>query len=278
VNTQVAYGLVMPAVEFETVEHDIACVILNRPERLNAIDGSLINGVDDALEALSEGDFRVAVLTGAGRGFCAGADLSGTGEPWTKTKPTSPAFKINYDAQVRLADLFTRIYELPIPVIAALNGVAVGGGLAFTLVSDVRVASENARFGSAFIKAGFSSMDMGTSYLLPKIVGAGVARELMLTGRIIDAAEAYRIKLVHEVVAPDDLMPAALALARSIAENNAYGVWQTKIGLNAALDAPSLRHAIELENRTQILSGFTNNPLEAAKAHMEKRAPKWDPL
>ena len=277
-NTQVAYGLVMPAVEFETVEHDIACVILNRPERLNAIDGSLINGVDDALEALSEGDFRVAVLTGAGRGFCAGADLSGTGEPWTKTKPTSPAFKINYDAQVRLADLFTRIYELPIPVIAAVNGVAVGGGLAFTLVSDVRVASENARFGSAFIKAGFSSMDMGTSYLLPKIVGAGVARELMLTGRIIDAAEAYRIKLVHEVVAPDDLMPAALALARSIAENNAYGVWQTKIGLNAALDAPSLRHAIELENRTQILSGFTNNPLEAAKAHMEKRAPKWDPL
>ena len=277
-NTQVAYGLVMPAVEFETVEHDIACVILNRPERLNAIDGSLINGVDDALEALSEGDFRVAVLTGAGRGFCAGADLSGTGEPWTKTKPTSPAFKVNYDAQVRLADLFTRIYELPIPVIAAVNGVAVGGGLAFTLVSDVRVASENARFGSAFIKAGFSSMDMGTSYLLPKIVGAGVARELMLTGRIIDAAEAYRIKLVHEVVAPDDLMPAALALARSIAENNAYGVWQTKIGLNAALDAPSLRHAIELENRTQILSGFTNNPLEAAKAHMEKRAPKWDPL
>jgi enoyl-CoA hydratase/carnithine racemase len=86
------------------------------------------------------------------------------------------------------------------------------------------------------------------------------------------------IKLVHEVVAPDDLIPAALELARSIAANNAYGVWQTKIGLNATLDAPSLRHAIEIENRTQILSGFTNNPVEAAKAHMEKRAPKWDPL
>ena len=204
--------------------------------------------------------------------------MSGTGEPWTNRKPESPAFKVNYDAQVRLADLFTRLYELPIPVIAAVNGVAVGGGLAFALVSDIRVASDQARFGSVFIKAGFSSMDMGTSYLLPKIVGAGVARELMLTGRIIDAAEAYRIKLVHEVVAPDDLMPAALKLARSIAENNAYGVWQTKIGLNAALDAPSLRHAIELENRTQILSGFTNNPAEAAIAHREKRAPKWDPL
>ncbi|OBA72657.1 crotonase [Mycobacterium sp. 1554424.7] len=268
----------MPAVVFETLEDNIARVTLNRPERLNAIDGSLIGGVEEALDTLGAGEHRVAILTGAGRGFCAGADLSGTGEAWVKPRPTTPSFKVNYDSQVRLAELFTRIYELPIPVIAAVNGVAVGGGLAFTLVSDIRVASENARFGSVFIKAGFSSMDMGTSYLLPKIVGAGVARELMLTGRIIDAPEAYRIKLVHEVVAPDDLMPAALKLARSIAENNAYGVWQTKIGLNAALDAPSLRHAIELENRTQILSGFTNNPAEAAIAHMEKRAPKWDPL
>jgi enoyl-CoA hydratase/carnithine racemase len=270
---------VEPPVKFETLEDGIACVTLNRPERLNAIDGALIDGVDEALDVLSGGQHRVAILTGAGRGFCAGADLSGTGQPWTTpASPQTPPFKINYDAQVRLAGLYTRIYELDIPVIAAVNGVAVGGGLAFTLVSDIRIASEQARFGSVFIKAGFSSMDMGTSYLLPKIVGAGVARELMLTGRIIDADEAYRIKLAHEVVAPDDLMPAALKLARSIAENNAYGVWQTKIGLNAALDAPSLRHAIEIENRTQILSGFTNNPVEAAKAHMEKRAPKWDSL
>lgn len=268
----------MPAVTLEALEDNIACITLNRPERLNAIDGSLIDGVDKALDVLDEGEFRVAILTGAGRGFCAGADLSGTGQPWTQNKPTTPAFKVNYDAQVRLANLYTRIYEMDIPVIGAVNGVAVGGGLAFSLVCDVRVASEQARFGSVFIKAGFSSMDMGTSYLLPKIVGAGVARELMLTGRIIDAAEAYRIKLVHEVVAPDELLPAALKVARSIAENNAYGVWQTKIGLNAALDAPSLRHAIEIENRTQILSGFTNNPVEAALAHREKRAPKWDPL
>jgi enoyl-CoA hydratase/carnithine racemase len=268
----------MAAVELATLEDRIALITLNRPERLNAIDGSLINGVHDALDTVSGGDVRVVILTGAGRGFCAGADLSGTGEAWVPSRESTPAFKVNYDSQVRLANLYTRIYELDIPVIAAVNGVAVGGGLAFTLVSDIRVASEHARFGSVFIKAGFSSMDMGTSYLLPKIVGAGVARELMLTGRIIDAAEGYRIKLVHEVVPADDLMPAALRLARSIAENNAYGVWQTKIGLNAALDAPSLRHAIEIENRTQILTGFTNNPVEAAKAHMEKRAPKWDPL
>ena len=83
----------MPAVEFETLEDNIARVTLNRPERLNAIDGSLIDGVDDALDVLTEGEFRVAILTGAGRGFCAGADLSGTGKAWTKTKPTTPAFK-----------------------------------------------------------------------------------------------------------------------------------------------------------------------------------------
>lgn len=266
----------MAAVELERLEDNIARVTLNRPERLNAIDGSLLDGVDDALDQLSAGEYRVAILTGAGRGFCAGADLSGTGEPWTA--PAAAEFKTSYDGQVRLADQLTRLYELPIPVIAAVNGVAVGGGLAYALHCDIRIASDQARFGSVFIKAGFSSMDMGTSYLLPKIVGAGVARELMLTGRIIDAAEAYRITLVHQVVAPDELTDAALAMARSIAANNAYGVWQTKIGLNAALDAPSLRHAKEIENRTQIISGFTNNPVEAARAHREKRTATWDPL
>ena len=113
---------------------------------------------------------------------------------------------------------------------------------------------------------------------LPDLLRRLDAILLLLTGRIIDADESYRIRLVHEVVAPDELMTAALKMARLIVENNAYGVWQTKIGLNTALDAPSLRHAKEIETRTQILSGFTNNPLEAAKAHQEKRAAVWDPL
>jgi enoyl-CoA hydratase/carnithine racemase len=266
----------MAAVEFDVPEAGIARVTLNRPEVLNAIDGALLDGLDAAMNRLGSGEFRVAILTGAGRGFCAGADLSGTGQPWA---PEAGApFKTTYDAQVRLADQMTRLYELPIPVVAAVNGVAVGGGLAYALHCDVRIAAAAARFGSVFIKAGFSSMDMGTSYLLPRIVGAGVARELMLTGRIIDAEEAMRIHLVHQVVSAEKLMDAALEMARSIAANNAYGVWQTKIGLNAALDAPSLRHAKEIENRTQVLSGFTNNPREAAIAHREKRSARWDPL
>lgn len=270
----------MSAVEFENLGDGVAGVTFNRPGVLNAIDGDLLDGIDDALARLESGDYRVGILTGAGRGFCAGADLSGTGRPWTtpRTDPPPPPFKVTYDAQVRLADQMTRLYELPVPVVAAVNGVAVGGGLAYALHCDIRIAAEAARFGSVFIKAGFSSMDMGTSYLLPRIVGAGVARELMLTGRIIDADEAYRIHLVHEVVPAGDLMDAALAMARRIAANNAYGVWQTKTGLNAALDAPSLRHAKEIENRTQVLSGFTNNPREAAMAHREKRTPNWDQL
>lgn len=266
----------MSAVEFEELEDGIAAVTLNRPDLLNAIDGALLDGIDDALDKLSSWRYRVAILTGAGRGFCAGADLSGTGKPWTA--PAGAPFKTAYDSQVRLADQMTRLYELQVPVVAAVNGVAVGGGLAYALHCDVRIAAETARFGSVFIKAGFSSMDMGTSYLLPKIVGAGVARELMLTGRIIDAQEAYRIGLVHQVVPQQDLMDAALEMGRTVAANNAYGVWQTKTGLNAALDAPSLRHAKEIENRTQVLTGFTNNPREAAMAHREKRAPRWDPL
>jgi enoyl-CoA hydratase/carnithine racemase len=266
----------MAAVEFTIAEEGIALVTLNRPERLNAINRELIDEMDAALDRLSTNEFRVAILTGAGRGFCAGADLSPGGANWTDS--SGPPYKAMYDSQARLTDQYSRLYELPIPVVAAVNGVAVGGGLAFALHCDVRIASETARFGSVFIKAGLSSMDMGTSYLLPKIVGVGAAREMMLTGRIIEAAEAFRIQLVHEVVPADELLEAALRMARSIKANNPFGVGQTKIGLNTAIDAPSLRHAKELENRIQIMTGFTKNPYEAASALMEKRPAVWDPM
>ncbi len=183
-----------------------------------------------------------------------------------------------YDAQVRLTDQMTRLYELPIPTIAAVHGAAVGGGLAFALHCDLRIAAADARFGCAFITAGFSSMDMGTSYLLPKIVGAGHARDLMLSGRHVLADEAYRMGLVTSVVPSDELLDRAIERAQLLAANNAYGLWQTKIGLNAALDAPSLRHAKELENRTQIIAGFTGNPEEAGVAFLERRQPVWKPL
>lgn len=265
----------MAAVDVDTIQAGVALVTLNRPERLNAIDRTFIDAMDMALDRLEVGEYRVGIVTGAGRGFCAGADLRSK-QPWVDSARS--ALKTTYDAQTRLADQLTRLYELPVPMIAAVNGVAVGGGLAIALHCDIRIGSNAAQFGSAFIKAGFSSMDLGTSYLLPRIVGVGAARELMLTGRVIDAREALRIGLLNRIVTDGPLLDHAVAVAAEVAVNNPYGVWQTKSGLNSALDASSLRHAKDLENRIQVLSTYTGNPAAAAVAHVEKRAAEWDPL
>jgi enoyl-CoA hydratase/carnithine racemase len=153
----------MTAVELATIagtaENKIACVTLNRPRRLNAIDGSLIDGMDDVLDVLESGEFRAAILTGAGRGFCAGADLSGTGEACTKSSPQSPSFKINYDAQVRLADLHPA-RELPIPVIAAVNGAGRRRWAGVRAALRHPIALQRPGL-VRFHQGGFSSMDMG---------------------------------------------------------------------------------------------------------------------
>ena len=154
----------------------------------------------------------------------------------------------------------------------------MGGGLAIALASDIRLASEKARFGAAFIKTGLSSCDVGTSYLLPRIVGVSAASELMLTGRNITADEALRIQLVSRLVPEGDLGAVSLELAREIAANSEYGVWMTKKGLRANLDAPSLRHAMELENRTQVLGYFSGCMEETMQAFQEGRAPRWKKL
>ena len=266
-------------VTVETLEPGITQITMSRPERLNALSPELVSDLHGALEAAErDRSQRAVVLTGAGRGFCAGADLKAGGEQ----EPVEPTERSRvgeiYDMQLDLANLMLKIYELRVPVIAAVNGPAVGGGFAIALHCDVRVAAESARFGSVFIKVGLSSLDVGNSYLLPRIVGAGRARELMLTGRIFDASEAERIGLVSRVVPDGQVVEAALEVARQIAANNEYGVWMTKLGANATLDAPSLRHAMELENRTQVLGTFTGNMAEASQAFREGREPRWNPL
>ena len=252
---------------------------MSRPERLNALSPELIADLHSALEEVErDRSQRAVVLTGAGRGFCAGADLKAGGDQDFAEPPDRSRVGAIYDMQLELADLMLKIYELRVPVIAAVNGPAVGGGFAIALHCDVRVAAESARFGSVFIKVGLSSLDVGNSYLLPRLIGASRARELMLTGRIFDAAEADRIGLVSRVVPDGQVVEAALEVARQIAANNEYGVWMTKLGANATLDAPSLRHAMELENRTQVLGTFTGNMAEASEAFREGREPRWNPL
>jgi enoyl-CoA hydratase len=266
----------MATVEISSPEPGISHVVLSRPERRNALSPELVDDLRAAFAQIGrDRSVRVAVLSGAGKGFCAGADLKG-GPP--RTPQSQSQVGIVYDMQQALAELMLQIRELRQPVIAAVHGAAVGGGLALALASDVRVCDSTAYFGSVFIRVGLSSCDVGTSYLLPRIVGAARAAELMLTGRHFDAVEAERIGLVHRIAAEGKHIEAALETARMIRENNEYGVWMTKNGLAANLDAPSLRHAIELENRTQVLGTFTGNMEEAMQAFVAGRPPAWKPL
>ena len=161
-------------------------------------------------------------------------------------------------------------------MIAAVNGPAAGGGLALALAADVRVASTDARFGVAFTRLGLSGCDVGVSWLLPRLVGSGVAAELMLTGRVIDAHRAERLGLVSEVVVPRRIScRRATLLALEMARNSPFGLQLTKEGLRLALDAPSLEAAIAIENRNQVLASRTDDMHEALAAFVEKRPARY---
>jgi enoyl-CoA hydratase len=214
---------------------------------------------------------RVVVLTGAGRGFCAGLDLQ------SGATPTSASglgrVQAGMHVQQSIASLIPHLRAVPQPVVSAVNGAASGGGLALALGSDVRVAAQGARFNVAFIRVGLSGCDIGVSWLLPRLVGASRAFELLLTGRLIDAAEAERIGLVVRAVPDADVLDAALETAELIAGNSPWGVRMTKEVMWSQLEISSLQAGIDLENRTQVLSSFTGDMQEAMAAFLEKRPP-----
>ncbi len=270
----------MTAVLRRDLGHDILELRLNRPERLNALNPALIGALISAFDDLQrDRRTRAVVLTGAGKGFCAGADLQEAAAPGAVPGTEGmQTLGFVYKYQEWLARLMLAIHECDKPVIAAVNGAAVGGGFAIALACDVRLASQAAKFGDVVIKTGLSGCDVGISYFLPRIVGAGVAAELMLTGRVFGADEARELRLASRVVDADALDAAALETARAIAEHAEYGVWMTKKGLWSAIDAPSLRHVMEMENRTQVLGTFTGCFEEAAQAFAEGRKPRWGRL
>ena len=251
----------------DTREGGIAVLTLRRPEKLNALSWQLVRDLRDTLVEL-DGDksLRVVILTGEGRGFCSGIDI-GSEDDVGSTGDMLDA----YARQELVASVGVTISELSKPVIAAVNGPATGGGLAIALACDARLAAPTARFNVAFVRLGLSGCDIGISHLLPRIVGLAAASELMLTGRLIDAEEAARIGLVNRIVPAVDLLDAALELAAEIARNSPFGVRMTKQVLRQNVDAPSLRAAIELENRTQILATRPEDMREALAAFREKR-------
>lgn len=264
----------MAEIEVSTIRDGITQITLNRPSKLNAMTSELVELLHDAFTAVGrDRDCRVVILTGAGRGFCAGLDLGGYGEApgfaWNS------AMEKSFAVQKHIASLIPKMRSIPQPIISAVNGPASGGGFALVLGSDVRICAESAKFNAAFIRIGLSACDIGTSWLLPRLVGAARAQELMLTGRLFDAQEALRIGLVVDSVPDDALMDTAVAKASEIMLNTPIGVALTKEGMWSALEIPGLQAAIDLENRQQIMASFADDVRETRRAKSEGRAPKY---
>jgi enoyl-CoA hydratase len=253
----------MTVLEREAPGDGVVLLRFNRPERLNALNEALVAELGEACAAIArDRDTRVVVLTGAGRGFCSGIDVRDFGP--SMLEASDPAIdRLRF--QEMMAGLPAAIRALPQPVIAAVNGPAVGGGLALCLASDVRICSESASFGNAAILLGLSGAEMGMSYYLPRIVGLSVAADWMLTGRAVSADEAYRCRLVSELVADDRLLDRALELASQIAAHSPLGVQMTKRALQANTDAPDFQAALELENRNQVITHATDEAATARK-------------
>lgn len=260
---------------YETLraERDGAVVhlTLNRPESLNAITTNMVTELRDFFDGLCEDrNARVVVMRGAGRAFCAGLDIKASQSGGTKDP-----FGAGMGFQGYLAEVYIRMRRCPQPIISLIQGPACGGGFAFALASDIRVAAENARMNAAFIRIGLSACDMGASYFLPRLVGTSLASELMLTGRFIEADRALSSGLVSKVVPNAELDAAADEYLADMLTTSPMGLRLTKEGLNMSIDAAGLEAAMAIENRNQVLCARTNDANEGMRAFMEKRAPEY---
>lgn len=263
-----------PEVVLSRPRAGVIAIELNRPRRLNALTAPMVESLHEALaEAGGDRQCRVIVLSGAGRGFCAGLDLNGYGSPLPDTH--GGAVHATLAVQRHIAALVQRIRGLPQPVIASVNGAAAGGGLALVCACDVRIASSSAEFAVSFIRVGFSGCDIGTSWMLPRLVGAGRAHELMLTGRRFDAAEALRIGLVTHVVDAEELRGRVAQTVDALLDAPPLSLALTKQAMWLSLEIPSFDAAIELENRQQVLTALTRDQTEAMTAFHDGRKPLY---
>lgn len=254
----------------ERPEPGLAVLRLNRPDRLNALEVPGVRLIHAQLDEVArDPSVRVLIVTGEGKGFCAGLDLKAMQEGGAATRTV----REHDELQTLFANLALRLRSLEPAVIAAVNGVAVGAGMAMTLAADIRLAASTASFHIGAVKIGITAGECGISYHLPRLVGASRAFEVMLTGRPVAADEALRIGLVADVVEPTQLMDRAFACAHQILGNSPYATRHTKRLMWANLDAPSLQAAIELENHAQVLGLMTEDFHEATSAFAQKRKP-----
>jgi enoyl-CoA hydratase len=263
-------------VSFVTVtkptEH-VALITLNRPDRMNAMAFDVMIPFRETLSEIGrDNDVRVVVITGAGHGFCSGADLEDPGMIPDIDGLTLPTMALR--SMELLDEVIRTIRRLHQPVIAAVNGAAIGGGFCLALAADIRVASETAYFRAAGINNGLTAAELGLSYLLPRAIGQGRAAEIMLTGRDVDADEAERIGLVAQVATTESVVETSLAVARQIAKWSRPGVELTKRQLWNGMDASSLESHMDAEGTAQLFVRITTqNFQEAIVARREKRPP-----
>jgi enoyl-CoA hydratase len=260
-----------PLVLVEHPQPHVALVTLNRPERMNSMAFDVMVPFKKVLDELNvDNDTRVVVLTGAGRGFSSGADHKSAGSVPHVDGLTRPSFALR--SMEVLDDVILTIRKLHQPVIAAVNGAAIGGGLCLALACDIRLAAQGAYFRAAGINNGLTASELGLSYLLPRAIGTSRAFEAMLTGRDIDAAEAERIGLVSRAVPDDELLGACYQLAERIASFSRPGIELTKRTLWSGLDAGSLEGHMQAEGLGQLFVRLlTANFEEAVAARAEKR-------
>jgi len=264
------------ASEFVVVDRPgdgVARITLNRPERMNSMAFDVMLPLRDVLRDIgNHNDVRAVILTGAGRGFSSGADHKSAGAVPHVQGLTRPTFGLR--TMEILDDVILGLRRLHQPVIAAVNGAAIGGGLCLALACDIRLASTEAYFRAAGINNGLTASELGLSYLLPRAVGSSRAFEMMLTGRDVDAAEAERIGLVSRVVPGEELIGACVTMGERIAAFSRPGVELTKRTLWSGLDAGSLEAHMQAEGLGQLyVRLLTANFEEAVAARAEGRAP-----
>ncbi len=252
---------------------NIALITLNRPERMNSMAFDVMVPLKRVIEEITyDNDVRVVVLTGAGHGFSSGADHKSAGAVPNIDGLTRPTFALR--SMEVLDGVIMGLRRMHQPVIAAVNGPAIGGGLCLALAADIRIASTGAYFRAAGINNGLTGSELGLSYLLPRAIGASRAFEIMLTGRDVDADEAERIGLVSRKVPGDLLLETCYQVAEQIAAFSRPGVELTKRTLWTGLDAGTLEGHMQAEGLGQLFVRLlTANFEEAVAARAEKRSP-----
>ncbi len=252
------------------IENKVATMTLNRPDKLNALSRDLIGQAVDLLKQWSsDSDIGAIVLTGTGRAFCAGGDVSNM----AKTSAEPESLEQQVDSLRQAQEMSWLLYNSPKVTIAAVNGFAMGAGLGICLSCDLRIASAQAKFGTAYAKVGFGG-DFGTSWTLARYVGAAKAKEMFFLADIIDANEAHRLGLINRVVAPEELTAQVNEIATRIAQGplTSYRYMKANINLAQTVD---YRTMLDREAETHTRCGQTEDHKEGVRAFMEKRAPNF---